>query len=409
MADQRPLAGIRVVELATFVAVPATGRVLADMGAEVIKVEAPSGDPLRYTAKNEGRPEGHEENTSFDLDNAGKKSVSINLKHPEGMRAMRLLLADADVFLTNLRVNALEKLGLDYDTLKRDHPALVYGILTGYGDKGPDKDLPGFDFTAFFARGGWTGALYEPDSRPMTPVPGLGDHQAGMYLVAGVNAALLKAKLTGQGERVSVSLFHSAIFGVSLMLTSAQYGQAAAQYPQCRRLAANPFTTAYRTSDGRYIQIALPAYDASFARLMTAIGREDLCTHPVYASQQTAGDRMPEVYDIVADAMAQQPVSAWTARFTALDIPFALAKTWEELLTDEQAWASDCYYSMTYPTGNTRALVRTPVLFEASGLPPIARGPYLGEHTRAVLCGLGYSDDEVNRLLAGNAVAAWNT
>lgn len=407
MTGTRPLEGIRVVELATFVAVPMTARVLADMGAEVIKVEAPAGDPLRFTAKNEGRPEGHMENTSFDLDNAGKKGITIDLKTPEGIKVMHALIDGADVFLTNVRANGLKKLGLDYDALKEKHPALVYGVLTGYGDEGPCKDQPGFDFTAFFARGGWVGALYEPGSKPPMAVPGLGDHQASMYLAAGVNAALLKAKLTGVGERVSVSLLHSAIFGVSLMLTAAQYGDAAAKYPQSRRDAANPFTTAYKTADDRFIQIALPAYNASYDRLMEAIGRDDLRGHPVYSTQQTAEGRLREVYDIIAEAMLGKTMAEWAERFTALDIPHAVAQTWEELLVDEQAWASGCFYEMPYPTGNKRTMVRTPVLFETTGQPPYRRGPYPGEHTRETLQALGYGEADIDRMIAEKAVATW--
>lgn len=407
MQSERPLEGIRVVELATFVAVPMAARALGDMGAEVIKVEAPGGDALRYTAKNEGRPEGHLENTSFDLDNANKKGIVLDLKKPAGVEVLLKLLETADVFLTNVRAKSLEKLGLDYETLKERFPALVYGIVTGYGDKGPDKDMPGFDFTAFFARGGWTGALYEPGSMPLTPVPGLGDHQAGMYLAAGVAAALLKAKTKGVGERVSVSLFHSAIYGVSLMLTSAQYGAAAAKYPQSRRQAANPLTTAYKTKDERFIQIAVPAYNALFNNFVKAIGREDLVDHPVYATQQTVGECMPEVYDLVAEAIAGTTVAEWAERFTKADIPYSVAQTWEELLQDEQAWQADCYYAMQYPTGSTRTLVRTPVLYQNAGLPPFERGPYLGENTTEILAALGYGEKEQQRLLSDKVAVQW--
>lgn len=409
MTGKRPLEGIRVVELATFVAVPVTARILVDMGATVIKVEAPDGDPLRYTAKNEGRPEGHEENTSFDLDNAGKRGVVLDLKNPKGLEVMLELIASADVFLTNVRGKSLEKLGLDYEFLKNRFPALVYGIISGYGEKGPEKNLPGFDFTAFFARGGWTGALYEPGSTPMTPVPGLGDNQAGMNLAAGICAALLKAKTSGEGEKVSVSLFHSAIFGVNIMLTSAQYNHPAAKYPQSRRFAANPFTTAYRTRDERFIQIAFPAYNAGYNRVMTAIGRSDMCGHEVYSTQQTVGERMSEVYDMIAEAIFAEPMSHWAQVFTAADIPYAVAQTWEELLEDEQAWASDCYYSMKYPNGNTRTLVRTPIMFENSELPPYERGPYLGENTRSVLREMGHSDEEIEAYINERIAMDWNS
>ena len=148
---KRPLEGVKVLELATFIAAPCCARFLADLGAEVIKVEAPAGDPLRYTAVNEGRPQDQKENTSYDLENAGKTCVCLNTKTPAGREALEKLISEADIFITNWRQNPLKKAGLDYETLHAKYPKLVYGFVSGYGEKGPDKDLPGFDFTAFFA------------------------------------------------------------------------------------------------------------------------------------------------------------------------------------------------------------------------------------------------------------------
>ena len=182
--DNQFLKGVKVVELATFIAAPACGRFLADVGADVIKVEAPAGDQLRYTAPSEGRPLDQRENTTFDLENANKRGIALNLKSPGAKEVFFKLLEDADVFLTNWRPDALVRAGLDYEELKARFPKLVYAQITGYGDKGPDKDLPGFDFTAFFARGGLLGTLYEKGTVPMNVIPGLGDHQAGMFLAS---------------------------------------------------------------------------------------------------------------------------------------------------------------------------------------------------------------------------------
>ena len=196
---KRPLEGIKVVELATFIAAPCCARFLADLGAEVIKIEAPAGDPLRYTAVNEGRPQDQKENTTYDLENANKTCIALNTKSAAGREALEKLIAGADICITNWRQNPLKKAGLDYDTLHAKYPALVYGFVSGYGEKGPDKDLPGFDFTAFFARGGVLGTLFDKDSLPMLTIAGFGDHQVGLYLASGVLAALYRAKQTGQG------------------------------------------------------------------------------------------------------------------------------------------------------------------------------------------------------------------
>ena len=233
---KRPLEGVKVLELATFIADTCCARFLADLGAEVIKVEAPAGDPLRYTAVNEGRPQDQKENSSYDLENAGKTCVCLNAKTAAGREALEKLIAEADIFITNWRQNPLKKAGLDYETLHAKYPRLVYGFVSGYGEKGPDKDLPGFDFTAFFARGGILGTLFDKDALPMltiagdvdaipkTTIDGFGDHQVGMYLASGVLAALYRARETGIGDRVVVSLFHSAIWDVSLLLQASQCG-----------------------------------------------------------------------------------------------------------------------------------------------------------------------------------------
>ena len=219
---KRPLEGVKVVELATFIAAPCCARFLADLGAEVIKVVAAAATPEIYTAVNEGRPLDQKENTSYDLENAGKTCVCLNTKTPAGREALEKLIAEADIFITNWRQNPLKKAGLDYDTLHARYPKLVYGFVSGYGEKGPDKDLPGFDFTAFFARGGILGTLFDRDALPMLTIAGFGDHQVGMYLASGILAALYRARETGQGDRVVVSLFHSAIWDVSLLLQASQ-------------------------------------------------------------------------------------------------------------------------------------------------------------------------------------------
>lgn len=397
---KRPLEGVKVLELATFVAVPACARYLADLGAEVIKIESLTGDPLRYTAVNEGRPDDEREQTSFDLDNAGKKCIALNTKTAAGRKVLDELLAQADIFVTNWRQPALERAGLDYETLKQQYPKLVYGIVSGYGEKGPDKDLPGFDFTSFFARGGVLGTLYDVDSVPMTPIAGFGDHQVAMNLASGLIAALYKVEKGGSGDKVIVSLLHSALWDISIMLQSAQYGHPSTKYPVSRKLIANPLNMAHKTRDGRWLQIAVPRYDFHYPKFVPLIGREDLIDDPRFYPQSNLQDNLEEFYDILVKGFAEKDLEEWKQVLTEADIPFAVAQTWDEVLVDEQAWASDCLYAMEYPTGNTRTLVRTPVLFTEAGLPPYIRGPYLGEHTREILAGLGYTAEQVDSMLA---------
>lgn len=402
------LKGVKVVELATFIAAPACGRFLADVGADVIKVEAPAGDQLRYTAPSEGRPLDQRENTTFDLENANKRGIALNLKSPGAKEVFFKLLEDADVFLTNWRPDALVRAGLDYEELKTKFPKLVYAQITGYGDKGPDKDLPGFDFTAFFARGGLLGTLYEKGTVPMNVIPGLGDHQAGMFLASGVMAALYKAKTTGEGEKVAVSLLHSAMYTVGLMLQAAQYPDHGMQYPISRKDTGNPFLVAQKTKDDRFIQTCMPPYDFFYPKYMKVIGREDLVGDERYSTMEQLDGKASEMHDIIAAQIIQKDAAEWDKIFREADIPFSIAQTWEELLVDEQAWANDYLYSMQYDNGNVRTLVRPPVMFTEAGLLPYDRGPLLGEHSKDIMREHGYSDEEIKTMEENKEFYIWS-
>ena len=401
---RKPLEGIKVVELATFIAAPCTARFLADLGADVIKVEAPMGDPLRYTAANEGRPLDQKENTSYDLENAGKRCIALNIKSPEGREVLEKLIADADVFITNNRQPSLIKNKLDYDTLHAKYPSLVYGFISGYGEKGPDKDLPGFDFTAFYARGGILGPLRDKTSTPMLTVQGFGDHQVAMNLAAGILASLFKAKMTGEGDQVVVSLFHSAVWDVSLMLQSSQYGADSCKFPMERWENGNPLTMVYKTKDEQWLQIAMPQYDRHYPVFMQAAGHPEMIDDPKFFPQKNLYPNRKEFSEWISALFLTKDCAEWCKLLDAADIPYAVAQNWDTLLVDKQAWASDIFYEMQYSNGNKRTLVRPPVMFKENGLPEYNRGPYLAEHTEEILGQYGYTDEEISKMLADGAV-----
>lgn len=402
---KRPLEGIKVVELATFIAGPCCARYLADLGAEVIKVEAPSGDPLRYTAVNEGRPYGDAEDTSFCLENAGKKCVTLNTKSEAGRAALEKLIADCDIFITNWRQSPLKRAGLDYETLKLKYPRLVMGYVSGYGEKGPDKDLPGFDFTAYFARGGIMGTMYDVDSAPMTPIAGFGDHQVGLYLASGVLAALYRARETGQGDQVTVSLYHTALWDIALFLQCNQYGDPSTQFPISRKKIANPLNVAHRTRDGKWIQIAMPRYDFHYPKFMEALGRRDLIGDERFYPQTNLQEHLVEFYDTLDAEIGSKTLDEMVQLMTGADLPYAICQTWEQILVDPQAWGSDALAKVTFPNGQERTMVRTPVMFADTKLPPYERGAFLGEHTKEVLAGLGYSDEQITAMIAAGEAA----
>lgn len=402
------LDGIRVIELSTFIAVPACARFLADQGAEVIKIEAKGGDAVRWNGTSEGRVDSPYENTTFDLENANKKGMVLNLKSPQGKEILFKLLKDADVFLTNWRPQALAKNGLTYEALHEKFPKLVYGSLTGYGETGPDQDLPGFDFTAYWARGGVMDSLRQKDQWPINLVPGMGDHQAGLFLAAGVMAALFKAFRTGVGEKVTSSLLHSAVFVQGIMVQAAQYPDIGQPYPIDRHHANNPFNCAYETKDRRFIQISMPPFDVYYPRFMPLIGREDLVGNPRYTMENITKNKLNgEFVDILCEAFQKKTAAEWAEIFTAHEIPFAVAQTWEEVLQDPQARATDVFYDMHYPTGNVRSLIRQPV-FVGSELPAYSMGPMLGEHSEEIIKSLGYSDAELAQMHEAGVYNTWD-
>ena len=282
----------------------------------------------------------------------------------------------------------------------------MYALCTGYGEYGPDKDLPGFDFTAFFARGGYLDSLRQKGTVPMNVVPGLGDHNVGMNLAAGILAALFQAKVKGVGEKVESSLFESAIFNMGMMIQASNYEGIAQNYPIDVRESANPFNAAWRTKDDRFIQTCMPDYNTYYEKFMIALGREDLVGSTEYFPVLNMQEKKlgTKVYDIVMEAMGKKTVSEWNEILTKADIPFSLAKNWSEIRNDEQAIANECFYDMNYDTGNTRRLVRLPVKFKEMGVPDYKRGPKIGEHGREVLEELGYSKEEIDNMLETKAL-----
>ncbi|MDQ0508494.1 Formyl-coenzyme A transferase [Aedoeadaptatus ivorii] len=406
---KKPLEGVKVVELATFIAAATTGRFLADLGADVIKIESAKGDPLRYTAPSEGRPLDMYENTTWELENANKRCLSINTRDERGKEALFKLLEDADILITNWRVGALQRAGLDYETLKKKFPKLVYGIITGYGEFGPDKDLPGFDFTSFFARGGYLETLRQKDDVPFNVVPGVGDHNVGMNLACGLLAALYHAKMTGEGEKVETSLFETAIFNMGMMVQAAQYPDYGSTYPINVRESNNPFLACWKSKDGRYVQTCMPDYNTYFERFMTALGLTQYLNDDRYFPVTNLQENKlgPDLYDAIMERFGTKTLDEWNEILVEADIPFALAKNWEEILEDEQAWANNCFYKMDYPNGE-RILVNQPVRYHEMGATEYNKGPLIGEHSVEVLKELGYSDEEIQNMLDEKVAYVWD-
>lgn len=403
MSAQKPLDGVKVVELATYAAAPAAGRVLADWGAEVWKVEAFTGDPYRRQAPVFNIPLLEDENLSFDMTSLNKKFLAMNLKSPAGMEAFMRLLAGADVFLTSFRQKALDKLGLDYGSLHERFPRLVMAQMFGYGDRGAEKDRPGYDVTCYVARGGILGSFHERGTSPINEPNAFGDYQTALTLTAGICAALYARDRTGQGDRVVTSLFHQSLWAMSVPIMSAQYGNS---YPKSRMEVANPFNNTYRTSDDRWIIICVPDYDVYFEKMMRIFGREDLLADEDVNKIGNILERstQPKAIAAIGEAMARKPLEEWLRIFEENDVPCEKGALPSEVLEDEQAWAIDGLRKVRYPSGNERVITTTPVRFDSMGDPEAKIARELGADTREILAGLGYGEEELAKMKAEGAV-----
>ena len=406
---RKALEGIKVIQLANFIAAAATGRYLADHGADVIIVEAAKVDPIRFTQEQEGRPQNIKENVCWEYLNGNKRCISINTKTEEGKEALFALLEDADVLLTNWRLGALQRAGLDYETLKVRFPKLIYAMILGYGKTGPDKDLPGFDFTAFFGRGGYTQNLRRRGNDPITMIPGLGDNNVGLMLAMGIVTALFNREKTGQGDFVTTSLYETAIFNMSMMLLGVQYDGQAHDYPISIYDNMNPLNGAYRTSDDRIIQCACPNYNDRFEPFMKSIGREDLIEAGKYFPQadMIAAGLVRELIDEIQKTFLEGDMKTMDDKLRAGDIPHSIAYSWEDIMNDPQAHAVGAFYDVTCPNGVVRKATHTPVRLESEGEIDGRTAPMIGEQGREVLKEVGYSDEKIESMLENGTLYIW--
>ena len=399
----RPLEGIKVVELSTYAAAPAAGRFLADMGADVIKIEGLSGEPFRTSfGLSVNTPVDEDENPCFQLENANKRSITINLKDPDGKQMLFDLLKDADIFFTNTRINSLKKLGIDYDSIKEQFPSLVYGHVSGYGFKGPDAALPGFDITAFWARGGGIADLAFKGHGPLSTPAAVGDHASTLALVSGLLAALYRAKTTGEGDYVLVSLFGVSVFINGLMITPCQEGYGDS-YPKDEFYPLTPISHTYNCSDDNMITLTILDYVRDWEKFCTVIERPDLINDERFNTPNAVKgnyEYSKELVQIIKAEMLKHPQAHWVELLTKYDLPFSKAQHFKDIPKDPQALENEYIVPFTFPNGSQKFIPCTPVQFKENVAAPCNRAPYLGEHTTEILKGLGYSDEKIADLIA---------
>ena len=400
---KKPLEGVKVIELSTYAAAPAAGRMLADMGADVIKIEGLTGEPFRTSfGLSVNTPVDEDENPCFQLENANKRSITINLKDPDGKQMLFDLLKDADIFFTNTRINSLKKLGIDYDSIKEKFPKLVYGHISGYGFKGPDYALPGFDITAFWARGGGIADLAFEGKGPISAPYAVGDHASTLAMVSGLLAGLYKAKTTGEGEYVLVSLFGVSVFLNGLMITPCQEGYGDS-FPKDEFYPLTPISNTYNCSDNNMVTLTILDYVRDWEKFCTVIERPDLVNDERYNNPDAVKgnyENCKALVQLIKEIFATKPQAHWVELLTKYDLPFSKAQHFKDIPKDPQALENGYIVPFTFPNGSQKFIPCTPVQFKENVAAPCNRAPYLGEHTTEILKGLGYSDEKIADLIA---------
>ncbi|MCV7434466.1 CaiB/BaiF CoA transferase family protein [Mycolicibacterium bacteremicum] len=382
-----PMHGFRVVELGVWVAAPAAGAILADWGADVVKIEPPGGDPARGFGRMMGLDGdlGIASNPPFQMDNRAKRSIVLDLTAPDGRATALELLRTADVFLTNIRPGALARLGLDFATVAAVNPQLVYGLITGYGTEGPDADRAAYDVAAFWARAGIADLLTRPGDTPPFQRGGMGDHSAAMTLAAAVCAGLLARTRTGTGQLVTTSLYRQGAYTVSFDLnTVLMTGQQVAIGQ--RETMGNPCMNNYAAGDGRRFWIVGLDVSRHWPSLCRVVGRDEW-----QHRYPTPRDRFTHAREIIAeldDIFAGRPLADWERVFAdEPDFFWSPINTLDDVLADAQFHAAGGIVDV--PDGDSATpMVASPVDFSGTPWQPLGRAPELGEHTEQILAEL---------------------
>ncbi len=400
-----PLEGIKVIELATVVAAPTAGRMLSAYGAEVIKIESLAGDDYRVAGNFERVVCEDYKNPLFTIQNSGKKLTSINLKHPDGKAAMLKLLEDADVFLTNVRVGGLQRLGLDYESLRERYPKLVYAHFSGFGPKGPVASNPGFDSTAFWLRSGPMADWQVPGSFPFNPTYAFGDMSTSSVLFSGILMALLGRVRTGRGTLVNTSLFASGIWcnAVSVVSHQPQFG---GKRPLDPLRPADPFSQYYLCADGKWIGIFDNEYQRDLPKFARFFDMPDVIDNPNYTSlgALAESDAIVEFIERLNKLFLTRTSSEWRDYLSSNSVSCEVMHCTRDVSTDEQALANGYVQELEFKDGLKVMMPCPPVHFldyEQRRYTPTGR---IGEDTDRVFSALGYTDEEIARMREENAI-----
>jgi formyl-CoA transferase len=400
MPNDNIFSGLKVVDFASFIAGPSAAVILSDFGADVIKVEPPAGDLWRIAHKVPPQPQAKDA-YPWHLVNRNKRGITLDLKNPGSRQVLEKLVKWADVFIVNTPHPARKKLKLEYDDVAQWNPRLIYADLTGFGEKGPDSELPGFDITSYWARSGLLSMTRDAGAPPTWPVNGSGDNATAVGLYSAIVTALYRRERTGKGSYVTTSLLAEGVWAASVSIQGALC-EAKFFAPHDRKNPANAALNVYRASDGTwFVLLVTPDKLAAVAR---AIGRPDLLSDPRFSDPANLTANMGELAVVLDEVFSAQPMVHWYEVFNGVHVAFGVVREPQEVINDPQLRANDIVVPLEGAGGKLTSTISSPINVHGVVKVPAKRAPALGEHNEAVLNELGFSASEIDSLRESGAV-----